>query len=126
MKHALLHRLLKLRHDLEGSLAWGGYAALPVVGAQAEHVVAFVRRGKGEGALVASGRLFARLWGDAPRVYDGGFWRDTWIEVPEGSGPINERLSGRTIARHGNRIAAADLLQALPVAVATGPGITAG
>ena len=126
VKQALLHRLLKLRHDLEGSLACGGYLALPVLGAQADHVVAFLRRGKEEAALVASGRLFARLWSDAPRVYDSGFWRDTWIEVPEGAGLINEHISGRPVTRHGNRIAAAELFQALPVAVATGPGLTAG
>ena len=126
VKQALLHRLLELRQKLEGSLTFGGYVALPVLGAHAEHVVAFMRGGKGEGAIVASGRLFARLWGDAPRAYDSGLWRDTWIEVPGVAGVVLERLSGRSIALRGGRIAADELFQALPVAVATGQAVSAG
>jgi (1->4)-alpha-D-glucan 1-alpha-D-glucosylmutase len=126
VKQALLHRLLKLRQDRSTALGDGGYVPLQVLGARADHVIAFMRRHDGGRAIVACGRLFARLWGDAPRAYGGAHWSDTWIVVPDANNGLTERLTGRTLRLDDGRVAVADLFEGLPVAVATDAAVSAG
>ncbi len=90
----------------------GGYEGLAAVGAAAEHVVAFVRRGSGadgggrERALVVVPRLTIRL------ARSGG-WRGTALRVPEGE--WTNVMTGETV--RGGAVEVASLLGRFPVAL---------
>lgn len=71
LKLAWTRRLLRLRHEWAETFTYGDYEPLPVSGAHADHVIAFVRRHGRDAALTVVGRHFApftdagRHWPDA-------------------------------------------------------------
>jgi (1->4)-alpha-D-glucan 1-alpha-D-glucosylmutase len=116
IKLALTHRLLSLRRAHPAVFTYGNYVPLQVHGAQADHVLAFVRAAE-ENVVVVTGRLFARLWGEDEVQYSGNRWADTWVELPEALGAPVDVVSGRRPALAGRRIAVDDLFRCAPVAV---------
>lgn len=120
IKLALTRHLLALRARLPNAFTAGSYHPLPVVGADADHVVAFARSDGRRSAIVIVGRHFARVT-DGGRSWSPGSGRDAAVAVA-GWGPVRHLLapSGAIV---GERVPVAALFESLPVAVleATGP-----
>lgn len=120
VKLALTHRLLKARQAMPETFTAGTYVPVAVHGAHADHAVAFLRRRDQDSVLIATGRLYGRLWGgDGVLVYDSARWRGTWLELPGGTHEMTERLSGRAIALRDDKVSLEELFKVLPVAVLT-------
>jgi (1->4)-alpha-D-glucan 1-alpha-D-glucosylmutase len=111
-KLRLTHRLIRLRAEHPALFAEGDYTPLVVEGGRADdYLCAFAREHDGEAIAVAVPRLVARLYhgGEAAE------WGATSVALPNG-GDWEDVLGG---GRHagGERIRAADLFAAFPVAV---------
>ncbi|MFF5704106.1 malto-oligosyltrehalose synthase [Streptomyces sp. NPDC012794] len=105
-KLALTAALLRLRRDRPGLFT--GYAPLPARGPAAEHCVAFARPA---GLVAVATRLSHRLAA-------AGGWRGTTLELPEGRwARVGGRPGGPAGAEYGGRVALAELLEGVPVAV---------
>lgn len=121
IKLYLIWRLLHLRRAQRQLFDHGEYLALSVTGTRAEQICAFLRRHGDEIVLVVAGRRYAGL----PLAPDGRLpaadaWSDTWVELPDPVGPLHNGLTGESVQCADNRLAVAEVLARLPVAVLHG------
>jgi (1->4)-alpha-D-glucan 1-alpha-D-glucosylmutase len=125
IKQHMIRTVLELRQQMPALFAAGDYQPLSVTGAQAEHVVAFARRGPEGLILVVAPRLVARLIGEAPiPLPPVEAWGDTTLTLPELPGPLSDILSGNAVDIGGSAVPVGALLAQLPAAllVARAPG----
>lgn len=101
----------------------GDYLPLAASGAEAEHVVAFARRGgrsEAAGVIAVAGRLYVSLGVEAGTLPSGAAaWGDTRIDLswlPAGT-RLTDAISGLTVVTADDGIALAELLAVLPVAL---------
>ena len=120
VKQAVVHRVLALRARSADLFSRGAYLPLRVDGAQAEHIFAFARVHEGRAAIVVATRCPAALplASGQPLVQHGG-WDATMVLVPRNfigrhATDVLDSGTGRDLTA---RIAVADLLAKLPVAV---------
>jgi (1->4)-alpha-D-glucan 1-alpha-D-glucosylmutase len=121
----VIWRLLSLRSGATELLRAGDYRPLEVVGAQAQHVVAFARHAGDSLMVVIAGRLFAGLLGSVGRLPTGDVWEDTEVRLGEtvGShGELTDALTGARWRCDGAGLRLADVLQHLPGAVLVAGG----
>lgn len=107
VKQALIHRLLAARQRLPGPFASGDLVRVHAEGAQAMHVLAFLRRHDGQNALIVSSRGCAlQLAGYASGGSEAGreFWAATALRLPEGSTglALHDALTGRRLRAAAN------------------------
>ncbi len=112
-------RLLALRERLPALFRDGGYTALAVTGARAEHVIGHVREHDGQRVFTVTGRLFARLGlppGEPPTGEAA--WGDTSIELPglaDGAW-VRNVLTGERLAVQDGGLRLSRVFATLPVA----------
>ena len=83
IKQALIYRVLNLRSEHAHVFSRGRYIPLQVLGAQAEHVIAFARESKGQYVVVIAPRLINELLGTAQTpLINADSWGDTRVVVP--------------------------------------------
>jgi (1->4)-alpha-D-glucan 1-alpha-D-glucosylmutase len=131
VKQAVLARALALRAERPALFAEGDIHPLAAEGPAAAHVLAFVRRHRGETVVAVATRLPASLMGSGgaeaaaalPRV-PAEAWAETLLPLPpKADAPAGPRWrdaltgAGREAAADGGRVPVADILQALPVAL---------
>jgi (1->4)-alpha-D-glucan 1-alpha-D-glucosylmutase len=95
----VLARALALRRRHPALFAYADYRPVRVVGAKAEHVVAFARIHEDRGIVVAAGRLFASLGVAAGSLPVATSWGDTALDlsfVPRGEA-LRDAVTGRSI-----------------------------
>ena len=99
-------RLLALRREIPALFRDGDYRGLRAVGAQANHVVAFVRRHDKALLVAIAGRLFARLLGEPGRMPCGdAVWGDTAVEVGLADGTrLRNVVDGAMLVVEGGRL----------------------
>ncbi len=117
LKQPLIQRVLQLRAADPALFDDGDYLPLQARGAQADHVVAFLRRHQGTTLLVAALRLPAR----GPQPGAGG-WDDTVLLLPQAVAAWRDVLSGNRLLRpdgDAGKLSLAMLLGERPVAVLT-------
>ena len=113
LKQPLIQRVLKLRAAEPALFDAGDYVPLEARGAQANHVVAFLRRHQGRTLLVAALRLPAR----GPQPGSDG-WGDTVLVLPESVAQWRDVLSAEHVVKvDGNTLALGTVLGERPVAV---------
>ncbi len=115
-------RLLALRRERPALFRDGDYVPLDVVGAHAEHVVAFARRHDGAVLVAIAGRLYARWLGEpGPAALGEAAWADTAvaIDLPDGT-RLTDALTGASIVVEQGRIAVGAAFARLPVAALLG------
>jgi malto-oligosyltrehalose synthase len=108
VKQVLIARLLRFRQQHARFFAAGSYEPLAVSGANAAHLIAFMRRLEGEALIVVAPRLTAGLGTATDAV-----WQDTRIEMPEAE--AQDLLRPRTI-QIDRKASAAALLADFPLA----------
>jgi (1->4)-alpha-D-glucan 1-alpha-D-glucosylmutase len=117
VKQPLIQRVLKLRAAEPALFEQGDYLPLQARGAQAEHVLAFLRRHQGRTLLVAALRLPTR--GPLPGS-DG--WGDTVLLLPQAVAAWRDMLSADHVVKvDGDALPVALLLGERPVAVLLAP-----
>ncbi len=111
VKQALIHRLLLARQRVPAPFRGGDFYRVQAEGAQADHVVAFLRQHEGQTALIVGARLCAlplagHALGDAAPAR--AFWGDTALRLPSGLPrlSLHDALTGRRV-----RTGASDLLR---------------
>jgi maltooligosyltrehalose synthase len=109
IKQALIARLLGFRRRHAALFAEGSYEPLAVSGTQAEHLVGFCRRHRGEVLAVLVPRMTAGLG-----AATGSVWRETQVAMPAAEG--TDLLRPRKI-QIGDQTDASLLLETLPLAV---------
>jgi (1->4)-alpha-D-glucan 1-alpha-D-glucosylmutase len=116
IKLALTHRLLSLRRTLPHVFTSGDYTPLPVSGRDADHVVAFARRGGGDGVLVIAARHLARF------TQGGRRWLafDAEASVDLGDWERVEAVLCKDGAAIGRTVNVAELMSDLPIIVLRG------
>ncbi len=86
LKQAILARSLALRRELPDVFAFGDYFCLPVLGAQSDHVLAFLRTWQDRHVFILVPRLCAKAVGagkdNGLPMIDPGFWGDTGVVLP--------------------------------------------
>jgi len=103
----LAWRALALRRRDPELFERGGYTALAVSGAKAEHVVAFARQYEGRIAIAVAGRLFLQLVGEHGHLPIGpDVWQDTAIGLPaaDAAASFVNVLTGETVAAPDGRL----------------------
>ncbi len=116
----MVWRSLMLRANYPALFRDGGYAALPVQGSRAKHVVAFSRKLEDACCIVICGRLFASLGQAAGALPVGhAVWEDTALDTRNivADGAYRDELTGRTIDITDGRLAVATALTHFPVAL---------
>jgi (1->4)-alpha-D-glucan 1-alpha-D-glucosylmutase len=113
VKQPLIQHVLKLRAAEPALFDEGDYVPLQARGAQAEHVVAFLRRHQGRTLLVAALRLPAR----GPQPGSDG-WGDTVLMLPQALAQWRDVLSADQLVKgDGDTLALEMVLGKRPVAV---------
>ena len=114
--------LLNLRTAHRTLFDAGEYSALVADGDRADHVCAFSRQHADERVIVVAARWLRRLGADPHRLHSDTrrLWADTTVTIPEHAGELRDALTGRRFTPKDERLAVADLLGPLPVAVLTG------
>ena len=118
IKQAIIRRTLALRSTSRALFTAGGYTPLRVEGPRADHIFAFARVHEEQAAIVAVARCPMALPLQEDRLLLSG-WEGTTVLVPRnvtGRSAINVLDSGWQ-RKLPARIAAADLLSSLPVAI---------
>ncbi|KQW20935.1 glycosyl hydrolase [Afipia sp. Root123D2] len=104
LKLAWTAKLLDTRRNLDGVFRFGSYRPIEVQGPAREHVLAYAREYRGEAAIVAVGRRFARLTDRGQHwplnVFDGALDASGFeIQMPSGE-KMSSALSLATIFPH--------------------------
>ncbi|HET6522344.1 MAG TPA: malto-oligosyltrehalose synthase [Geminicoccaceae bacterium] len=125
IKQHVIARTLDLRRRHPALFGYGDYEPVEVAGAQAERVVAFVRR-HGDGlALTVAPRLVLPLLGDGDRpMPPPAAWGDTTLRLPSGaeSASLTDVLTGAERSPDADgTLRLADVLSDLPVALLARP-----
>jgi (1->4)-alpha-D-glucan 1-alpha-D-glucosylmutase len=115
MKAFVTRRLLLLRRTRPHLFSCGRYRPLSVIGARAAHVIAFERSYDGDRSVT----IASRVTGEMDKEKRSEWWRDTIIELPDGSHDFNLVCH---VGRHQLRcergaIPASSAFEKLPVAV---------
>jgi malto-oligosyltrehalose synthase len=118
VKQFVLARILALRNEMPELFADGDYVPLQTIGSLSDHVVAFARVWRNLRVITAFCRLPGQiLAGDGSLGIPD--WKDTQIRIPsELQASFSNILMPKTVVS-GSEIAAAQLLNRLPVAVLT-------
>lgn len=127
-KQQVIRTLLHFRRGREDLFTIGDYVPLTVTGALADKLIAFARRSGGLTVVVLVSRHAARLivHGHSAQTLHAAtpliplqHWGDTAVQLPGGweAGEWQSILSGAEGAIRGQRIVAADVLQAIPADV---------
>ncbi|SSW66895.1 malto-oligosyltrehalose synthase [Achromobacter agilis] len=123
VKQALIQRLLAARSRLPALFAQGDCKAVPALGSQAGHVLAWLRRHAGQSALIVAPHLWARgLAGYASgRAGEArAQWADTALRLPSplASGAWHDATDGRRLRlRPDGSLPLAEILRDMPVAL---------
>lgn len=123
VKQYVLARLLERRRTLAPLFLDGTYEAIPALGPQATHVIAYARQHQGRAVIAVVPRLPSPLM---PESADGPLWAPDWgdtvIRLPDGlpDGPYRDAITGTqvgTTTQQGARtIDLASILGRFPVA----------
>jgi len=102
VKQALIHRLLLARQRTPAPFTSGEFHSVAAEGAQAGHVLAYVRQHEGQTALIVAARTCAlHLTGYARGDAAGAraFWAGTTLRLPAGSPglSLHDALTGRRV-----------------------------
>jgi len=104
IKLRMIQRTLALRKQAETLFSHGDYQPLAVTGPHAQHIVAFMRRWRGEAALTVALRWPGKLLAtnDLPLIA-AETWQDTTILLPQGSNPhwTNQLTQQKLTCLHG-------------------------
>lgn len=122
IKQQLVRRTLALRAREPALFAQGAYLPLALEGKMAGHALAFARRHQDRTVIVAAAHLPAALLaaGEIPTIPPAA-WKDSFLVLPAASGPVwADIFTGARKEASGGRLALADLLSDLPVAVLAG------
>jgi (1->4)-alpha-D-glucan 1-alpha-D-glucosylmutase len=122
VKAATIARALALRARQPERFAEGEYIPLEADGPLAAHILAFARRHGSGAAITAVTRLPAKLLGaERQPLIPPGSWGETVLVLPPGLAGLSFRdtLSDTAVPATGDRLAAAALFEALPVALLT-------
>ncbi len=121
----LCWRALELRAQQPELFEAGGYTALEVSGARAEHLCVFARVSAQRSIIVAAPRWFVPLTADPAQPPLGSTWQGTWIETPHEppAAYVNVLTGERVSARpHEGRMrfSTPEVLAHFPVALLIG------
>ena len=120
IKQAVIATLLAVRTERPDLFASGDYQPLAIEGAQAAHVLAFLRRqGSDRMLVVVPVHVAALLEGSAVPLVEADRWGDTAVLLPPGtaSNAWTDVMTGRRHKSVSRRLKVGELLDALPVAV---------
>jgi (1->4)-alpha-D-glucan 1-alpha-D-glucosylmutase len=118
VKQLVLRNALNVRRDRPELFASGAYQPLEIIGAQRRHVVAFARVHEQSWAISVVPRLVVGIAGPDRFPVGADIWPDTEIVVPSGCPErLVDGLTGQSIASRDGRIAVAEALATLPVAL---------
>jgi (1->4)-alpha-D-glucan 1-alpha-D-glucosylmutase len=119
IKLHVYRRLLALRSARPELFLEGNYEPTEVVGAGKRHVIAFIRRHGEQASLTVVPRLPRSLTGDPLAAPTGDVWGDTGLVLRDDAAAVEWRshLDGRRLRPADGRLALADVLAQLPVAV---------
>jgi (1->4)-alpha-D-glucan 1-alpha-D-glucosylmutase len=120
IKQQLIARALAFRRRHPALFSGGDYLPLTPAGAQAERIVAFARRADQLLAVVIVPRLVAPLLRDRDLPLPASaVWADTELELPQpwSRTLLVDELTGRRHPPSSGRLAVAELLAELPVAL---------
>ena len=125
-KFYLTWKTLNLRKQHASTFQQGDYLPLAVMGAKANHLVAFARREGSSAAIVTVPRMWARLLvNGATSPAQSGLWEDTRIELPPELSKSSYRnaLTAELLrpekAGESGFLRASSLLETFPVALLT-------
>ncbi|MGH6921253.1 MAG: malto-oligosyltrehalose synthase [Geminicoccaceae bacterium] len=120
VKQHIVARTLALRRSVAPLFA-GDYTPLQTSGLRAERLVAFARSTEDASLIVIVPRLVAPLLDGAEvPLPPAAAWRDTRVTLPDLLGrSLHNPLTGKTIERGPESLAASDVLASLPVALLT-------
>jgi (1->4)-alpha-D-glucan 1-alpha-D-glucosylmutase len=113
LKLYVMWRLLSWRRANPEAFEAGAYRPVEVSGRFSEHLCAFAMRQ----AIVVVPRLVARMLGSSDRQPLGEAWEDTALLSPNGVSRYVDVLGGGAIEARAHRLAVADVLRYLPIAV---------
>jgi (1->4)-alpha-D-glucan 1-alpha-D-glucosylmutase len=82
IKLFIVTQILRFRQRHATLFQSGDYLKINILGAGAEHLLAFARKDQNDFALIVVPRLLAALWKDTPEPSLNGIWSDTWLELP--------------------------------------------
>ena len=127
VKQAVIARTLRLRRQHPGLFADADYVPLEATGSQSDRVVAFVRQGSEEAAMVVVPRLVAPLLGETGLpMPPAASWGGTSLSLPADCADLHwtNAFTGQSVEA-GPALRVADLLDEFPVALLTS-GVTGG
>jgi (1->4)-alpha-D-glucan 1-alpha-D-glucosylmutase len=118
VKSYLIWKTLCLRQQHAAAFQQGEYLPLPVAGAKAGHVVAFVRRFEGAAVLVVAPHLISGLLSDTDLPPIGSqIWEDTQVVRPLGLGKKSQNVFTGEVAGLETEISVSKLLAEFPAAL---------
>jgi (1->4)-alpha-D-glucan 1-alpha-D-glucosylmutase len=114
----IIWRALGLRRAESDLFKQGDYVPLQAQGDRSEHILAFMRRRSARSVIAVAGRLWMKLSGEENKLPVGEkTWGNTTIDSGPVAGPLQNVLTGETIAVHDGRIAVAEALRSFPAAL---------
>jgi (1->4)-alpha-D-glucan 1-alpha-D-glucosylmutase len=116
IKLFVIHRTLQSRAGYPELFEQGEYLPLKVTGAKAAQVIAFARRQGGQLAVTIAPRLLVSLVGEGELPL-GNVWGDTAVELPKAAPRAWHNVLTDESLKAAKRIAVADALRHLPVAL---------
>jgi (1->4)-alpha-D-glucan 1-alpha-D-glucosylmutase len=120
-KQQLIQAALRCRQDHPALFCGGNYVPLEVTGAQAKHVIAFMRQGDGTAAIAVALRLSLTLL--APGLKLAAAWGDTQVAIPASVRQAwRDAVSGKVVTDVDGTLALADLLGSETVALLLADG----
>jgi len=124
VKQAILHRALQIRARLPNLFGEGSYVPVRVEGPACDHVLAFARQDGDQTVMTVTSRLSATSGLSELPLIPADFWRGTELLVPRsllGRMMHDGLRHGATVGADGaGRMAVADILSVLPVALLEG------
>lgn len=128
IKQRLIHHTLNARKTHAALFAHGDYQPLEVVGAHADHIIAFAREYRGEWALVVTPRLTASLLSNSlVPLIPATAWEDTAVKLPAAFRARALRSVLTTGASHkadADRLLVSEMLDEFPVHIAVATAVT--
>lgn len=128
IKQWLIQHTLNARKTHAALFAQSDYQPLEVVGAYADHIIAFAREHQGEWALVVTPRLSVSLLSDSPvPLIPAAAWGDTAIKLPAAlsARAFNPVLTtGAAYTAKTEHLLVSELLDEFPVHIAIATAIT--
>jgi len=110
IKLFLIQRLLHFRRENTNLFAQGSYLPLGVTGEFADYCIAYVRQFDGRSLILLAPRLSSRI--GFPPVSEA--WRDTAVQLPEGSVGGRDLFTGENRMAQKSRLLLAEAVARLP------------